>query len=161
MIETAVGTSLKEEREMMKIPDTQTPQSANISTPLTPPDRIYMELANIPVKKYKKTTPLIEELRPLKQDNIVPEEVIEPHKGLSCGQKDRTDGEKESYKNRLWARGRGRDDKIKRPEPTKEKDETLVQEVSWSRQQEWKKERERRAKSRKNKKRGFYSFHTL
>jgi len=28
--------------------------------------------------------------------------------------------------NRLWARGRGRDDKMKRPEPTKEKAETLV-----------------------------------
>uniref|UniRef100_U9UE24 Uncharacterized protein n=1 Tax=Rhizophagus irregularis (strain DAOM 181602 / DAOM 197198 / MUCL 43194) TaxID=747089 RepID=U9UE24_RHIID len=37
-------------------------QSANISTPLTPPDRIYMELANMAVKKYKKTTPLTEEV---------------------------------------------------------------------------------------------------
>ncbi|CAB4428447.1 unnamed protein product [Rhizophagus irregularis] len=46
--------SKKVEREKTKMPDTQTPvdQPANISMPLTPSDRMYMELANMPVKKY-------------------------------------------------------------------------------------------------------------
>ncbi|CAB4445874.1 unnamed protein product [Rhizophagus irregularis] len=83
--------SKKIEREKTKTPDMQTlvGQSANISTPLTPPDRIYMELANMARLGEDSNLDLDsvdEELgvvkaealtkTPLKQDNIAPEEVV-------------------------------------------------------------------------------------